>query len=144
MDRVREAARTVRYNLELLYPVFDELSAKVCPTCTKVCCYEARIAYDFRDILFIRALEIEKPPYQLRRTDHEPCRYLGPAGCLLSRIRRPFICTWYYCAPMLEYFYAFPPREQRRLSQAMTQAQGHRKIMEESFIAIQMAGRRDG
>ena len=137
MDPVREAARTAGQNLEILFPVFDRISGLVCPTCTKVCCLEARIAFDFRDILFIHALGLDIPPYQLRRSDEESCRYLGVTGCRLPRISRPFICTWYYCAPMLEHYYQFHAKEQRRLTRAMTGAQTCRKIMEECFIMIQ-------
>ena len=140
MNPVREAARAVEDGLLSLFPLFDEFCVVVCPVCKVVCCLEARVAFDFRDLLLLHALGLEIPPHQLRRHDNEHCRYLGPEGCNLDRIRRPFVCTWYYCAPMLELFRLLPPREQRRRSAQMAEIQQWRKAMEEGFIRVVTEG----
>ncbi len=136
LDPVKEAARRAEHNMNLLSPVFDDFSARVCPDCTAPCCRKARVGYDFKDLLLMHALDLTPPPHQLQRDDSEPCRYLGPTGCLLPRIIRPFICTWYYCAPMLELLREMPPKRQRHLSALMTGIQTERNYIEEVVIRV--------
>ena len=140
LARVRTLARRAEEGLNVLFPMFDRFGEQVCPECTTVCCYEARVAFDFRDLLFIHALGLDPPPHQLRRNDQEHCRYLSRAGCRLARISRPFVCTWYYCAPMLELFYRMPSRTQRRMSAVMSGVQLDRKKMEKEFIDLLISG----
>jgi len=135
-ERVRQLARQTRDNLDPLFAYFDEFTARVCPDCRAVCCREARVAFDFKDLLFIHALDLTPPPHQLRRHHREPCRYLGPEGCRLPRILRPFICTWFYCAPMLELFRQQPARVQRDLSFRMALVQRNRVLLEDEFIWV--------
>lgn len=140
LGRVRESARQARENLEQHFPLFDRFAAQLCPDCVAACCLHARVAYDFTDLVFMHALSLTPPPHQLRRHDREHCRYLGDKGCALPRILRPFICTWYYCAPMLELFRQEPPRDQRRYSAMMSEAQRCRRMMEEEFIRVVTKG----
>ena len=134
LEPAKEAARRIHDRLDRLSPVFDDFSARVCPECTAPCCRKARVGYDFKDLLLIHALDLTPPPHQLQRDDCEPCRYLGPAGCRLPRIIRPFICTWYYCAPMLDLLHELPPKRQRSVSALMTDIQKERNYIEEVFI----------
>lgn len=134
------AAGHIQDRFEILFNVFDHFALQVCPTCQSVCCFEARVAFDFRDLLFMHSLNFEIPPHQLRRNDSEHCRYLGPEGCLLPRIGRPFVCTWYYCEPMLRLFRRLPAKTQRRLSAIMTEIQKLRAIMEDCFIEVVCSG----
>ena len=134
LDVVRDEAGRAGDKLQQLFPLFDDFCARVCPRCRAVCCLEARVAYDFKDILFLHALGLPPPPHQLRRHDGEHCRYFEPEGCRLERILRPFICTWYYCAPMIDLFRGLPARQQRRMSGLMMEVQEHRRRMEDEFI----------
>ena len=136
LDEVRKNAGLARSNLEAIFPVMERYAQLVCPSCRAVCCLVARVAYDFRDLLFIHALNLTPPPHQLRRNDDEHCRYLTEVGCSLPRLVRPFVCNWYYCAPMLELFYQSPTRAQRRLSSLMSGAQLYRSQMEDQFCQL--------
>nr|WP_319775871.1 hypothetical protein [uncultured Sphaerochaeta sp.] len=140
LDRVREKAGLLRENLTSLFPMFDRFAEQVCPACQAPCCRAARVAYDFKDLLFLHAAGFDPPPHQLRRNDEEHCRYLGDSGCLLPRVLRPFICTWYYCAPMLELFRAMPPKKQRWASERMQTVQLGRVAMETEFIRVTVGG----
>ena len=136
LDGVRHWASRYKDGLEGLFPVFDRYTALVCPYCASVCCLKALAAFDFKDLLMMHALDLDPPPHQLRLREHESCRFIGPDGCLLPRIKRPFICTWYMCAPMLELYRQERPRLQRWFSSLMSEAQRHRRAMEEEFIMI--------
>ena len=102
LGMMRGAAFGMAMRLNLIFPVFDLFCEQVCVECRGPCCLNALVAFDFADLLLMHALSLEIPPHQIRRHDNEHCRYLEPTGCTLERIRRPFVCTWYYCAPMLE------------------------------------------
>jgi len=136
LDHVRETALKIRVCLEELFPLFDELTARTCPDCRAVCCQLARVEYDFKDLLFMHALKLTPPPHQLRRHDREHCRYLTSEGCCLARIIRPFVCTWYFCAPMLNLYRELPPRDQRHYSGLMAEIQQGRRDMEDGFIRM--------
>ncbi|MFH1091240.1 MAG: hypothetical protein V1742_06690 [Pseudomonadota bacterium] len=81
LGRVRESAWRIECGLNHLFPYFDRFCARICPDCTSPCCRESRVGYDFRDLLFMHALDLEPPLHQLRGREDEPCRYLGPQGC---------------------------------------------------------------
>ena len=119
LDRVRQLARQTRENLEPLFPILDRLTALVCPGCLNVCCIESRPTFSFRDLVLLHALGLTPPPHQTRRNDHEPCRYLGPAGCRLDRLVRPHICTWWLCRPLRELLRQEPEPVRRRLADSM-------------------------
>ena len=136
LGMMRGAAFGMAMRLNLIFPVFDLFCEQVCVECRGPCCLNALVAFDFADLLLMHALSLEIPPHQIRRHDNEHCRYLEPTGCTLERIRRPFVCTWYYCAPMLELLRERPAREQRRLTGLMSEAQALRRKMENEFIRI--------
>lgn len=133
---MRGGAFGMAMRLNLIFPVFDEFCAHVCQECAAPCCLNALVAFDFADLLLMHAINLEIPPHQIRRHDNEHCRYLGPTGCSLERIRRPFVCTWYYCAPMLDLLRERPAREQRRLTGLMSEAQALRRTMENEFVRV--------
>jgi len=136
LDDVRNLARQIEAGLQPLFELFDRMAAVCCPGCRTVCCFVARVEFDFKDLLLFHALDLTPPPHQLRRLNDEHCRYLGPDGCALPRLMRPFICTWYYCAPMLKLFREEPPRAQRFYTQRMTAMQEARRRMEAEFIRV--------
>jgi hypothetical protein len=136
LDTVRYLARQIRQELQPLFELFDRLAPMCCPGCETVCCLVARVEFDFKDLLLLHALDLTPPPHQLHRHEDEHCRYLGPHGCGLPRLMRPFVCTWYFCAPMLELYRREPPRTQRFLSARMSAAQGNRREMETEFIRV--------
>ncbi|MBU2547741.1 MAG: hypothetical protein KKB20_04970 [Proteobacteria bacterium] len=135
-DPVRLFAGQARQGLEVLFPMFDRFAEAVCPDCDSICCLKARVDYNFTDLVFMHALGLTPPPRQIREREDQPCRYLSPAGCTLPRILRPFVCTWYFCAPMLELYRRLPPRTQRMRSALMREVQRNRNDMEAEFMRI--------
>ena len=134
LDPVREAALEVRTNLREHFVFFDRYGVAVCPGCREACCRHARAAFDFKDLLFMHSLGLSIPPHQTRRREDETCRYLDVHGCRLERIERPFICTWYYCAPLLDLLRHLPAETRQNLDHGMAAAKQARQRMEEVFI----------
>ena len=94
-------AEALAHNLDCLADLFDQLAAVTCAVCPQPCCQHAKVWLNWRDLLFIHLNGEILPPRQLRSEQTEPCRYLGPRGCLLPHRSRPWICTWYVC-PLLK------------------------------------------
>jgi len=136
LDGVRFKARQIREGLRPLFDLFDRLAPLCCPGCETVCCWVARVEFDFKDLLLFHALDLVPPPHQLRRHEDEHCRYLERQGCGLPRLMRPFVCTWYFCASMLELYRKEPPRTQRFFSARMSAVQEARQEMEAEFIRV--------
>ncbi|ADK84052.1 conserved hypothetical protein [Desulfarculus baarsii DSM 2075] len=112
-DQARQAALALAGLLGQADALLDELCAAACPWCPTPCCLEAKVWLDRRDLLFIHLGGQSPPPAQLRQGRHDHCRYLGPRGCRLPRLQRPWVCTWYLC-PTLSARLAGRPGQQAR------------------------------
>jgi len=101
-DEERGLAHELRQTFDLISPFIERHTSIVCPRCKDVCCIDKHGRYDRDDILFLKALGIERlvEDNALRETD--PCRYLTEEGCSLPRWRRPFRCTYFFCDPLLK------------------------------------------
>jgi hypothetical protein len=75
----------------------SHLCAATCPACENVCCTKATVWYDQRDIIVYHLATGFFPEKQVSRSVTGACCHLGPGGCRLPRLERPFICTWYIC-----------------------------------------------
>ncbi|MFC1883727.1 hypothetical protein ACFL2O_03055 [Thermodesulfobacteriota bacterium] len=74
--------------------------SKVCSKCINPCCRRVGYLYSDKDILFLR-LSGKNPVRKIRGHRRKGCIFLGPEGCLLDALSRPFICHRYIC-PELE------------------------------------------
>lgn len=110
----RELATDMKRAYDEVSPFIELHTARVCPNCLKVCCIDRHGTHEPEDLAFIEALGQGPPPEPPLKDDTLPCRQLGPAGCGLERWRRPFRCTWYFCAALLEEMPEESPREYRR------------------------------
>lgn len=126
-------AHQIRQRLETLFPLMDSLCRETCPDCSDVCCRRAWIWADFRDLLFYHLADVTPPYSQLIGTDSSHCRFAGPRGCRLDRIRRPFVCTWYLC-PAQTSLLDHQPAEKCNLSRILEQIKSQRRKMEMAFI----------
>ncbi|MDJ0781455.1 MAG: hypothetical protein QNJ22_05755 [Desulfosarcinaceae bacterium] len=93
----RHCARAIAEVMVSLDPPMTALAQATCPDCVDPCCRRATLWYDLADLLAIGFLGLPWPPGQPMRSVGAPCRYLGPGGCRLARLHRPWICTWYLC-----------------------------------------------
>lgn len=104
-----------------------------CADCPDPCCSARKVFFRLSDLLYLVVLDEALPLGQTRQQAGESCRYLGPAGCLLPRRYRPYVCTWFLCAPQMERFNQEPPAFQRRFIQALTTIRAARLDLEAAY-----------
>ena len=129
----RRQAWQTRRLLESIFPHMDVLCEQTCPACTDICCQRAWVWTDFRDLLFCHLAGVDPPGRQLLNREGGHCRYGGPEGCRLERIRRPFVCTWYLCPEQMQRLRQAPTK-MKIVSESLQQIKSCRKKMETSFI----------
>lgn len=135
LDQAKETAGRINSLLSSADDLLDRLGQKTCARCCAPCCRVADVSYDFRDLLFIHLTGQDTPPGQPRRSSGETCRYLGAAGCLIPRLQRPWICTWYICADQKMYLEDHQEIPSDLLLPAIADIGVLRKKMENLFIA---------
>jgi hypothetical protein len=108
-----DRALQLKLAMEEISPYIQQITSEVCPTCEKVCCIERHGHYDDGDLIYVRALAIEIPPYRKDFIDTDPCRFLSGSGCVLERSVRPFRCNWYFCDDLIEYMEKGPTKPYR-------------------------------
>ncbi|WP_139796424.1 hypothetical protein [Desulfacinum hydrothermale] len=129
---LRAHARSIRRAVEELDPWMEALCADTCPDCRDPCCTAGGIFYNLADMLYLLALEQAPPPGQTRTRTGEPCRYLGPGGCALARIQRPYVCVWFLCEPQAQRLSEEPGRVQRRVVELYLRIRRHRLALLEA------------
>ncbi|MBU2487966.1 MAG: hypothetical protein KKA60_01110 [Proteobacteria bacterium] len=134
LDRAFSLAARVRRNVELMGPMLDRLCAATCPWCPEPCCLSAVVWLDFTDLLFLHLANITPPPAQLRDRTPDPCRYLSPHGCLLPRLARPWVCTWYLCPTQKRRLSQWPTLEKEALLSAQDRITRSRHHLSQAFI----------
>jgi hypothetical protein len=94
---LRRQAQATSDRIAALSPFMEELAAATCIRCPWPCCLTAKIWFDAKDLLVLHLSHRPVPPAQTIATMADRCRYLGPRGCRLDRLDRPWVCTWYLC-----------------------------------------------
>jgi hypothetical protein len=115
LSSVRTAAGEAADLIETISPYVESHTAAVCPGCASICCINRHSSYDRSDRIFMAALGRDIPEDSSGLGDTDPCRFLGAKGCSLERSWRPYRCTWFFCAPLLDHI-----SEQSRLSEYRT------------------------
>ncbi|MCB2188574.1 MAG: hypothetical protein KQJ78_19305 [Deltaproteobacteria bacterium] len=133
-----EAARA----LAATFPLLDRLTPATCPVCREVCCQKARVVATSRDLLFFAAAGLPPPPAQLRDRLSQPCRHLGPTGCRLPRLSRPFLCNWWLCPALGQLLRGEPEHQRRGFRQGLVTANRALLTLEQVFTARPGAGDR--
>ena len=143
IDRYREelkpamaAARMVHSRLASIFPFLDHLCLATCGYCPEPCCLTASPWYDFRDLLFLHLNNLEIPRSQPLHDDTDTCCYLGPRGCELSRITRPWICTWYLCPTQVANLKKRNSRQWDPINQTVSDIKIGREQLEVEFIRV--------
>jgi len=103
-DKLGNVRGEVMEHIDTIVTLYQELDVSLsrlcdatCPSCTDVCCTIATVWYDQRDILTYHLATGDLPNKQVSRDGTGICCHLGDKGCMLPRLERPFICTWYIC-----------------------------------------------
>lgn len=131
---IRELALTLKDLLNELGERFEAIGAATCGHCPHPCCATARPWFDFRDLLFIHLTGQAFPEGQPLEIDSTICRYLGPKGCRLIRLQRPWICTWYVCPTQTVRMRRQDLRLKERMTQLVQETKGIRIEMEDRFV----------
>ena len=110
LDRVRmqTLAQAIREGLLWCDETMDRYCNTTCDGCRDFCCDANGIYFDLADLIYLLILDNDLPAGKTRALRDAPCRYLSPTGCILPRMCRPFICTWYLCEPQMTLFDAEP------------------------------------
>jgi hypothetical protein len=98
LDRALSLAHKVQTRLASIFSLLDDLCRVTCPWCPDPCCLSAKVWIDFKDLLFLHLGGHPIPPEQLLPNLKDVCRYWSLKGCVLSRMSRPWVCTWYLCS----------------------------------------------
>lgn len=109
-------AKGIREGLLWIDDIMDRYCTLTCGECQDPCCSADGIYYDRADLLYLAGLDADLPVGQTREQAGETCLYLTNEGCLLPRMCRPFICSWYLCEPQMILFHEEPIRFQRSLT----------------------------
>ncbi|SHF41687.1 hypothetical protein SAMN02745206_01939 [Desulfacinum infernum DSM 9756] len=123
---LRPHASAVRRAVEELDPWMDAACADTCPACQDPCCTAGGIFYNLADMLYLFSLEEALPLGQTRTRSGQSCRYLGPRGCRLPRIYRPYVCVWFLCEPQARRLSGESARFQRRVAELYRRIRHHR------------------
>lgn len=136
----RHLAVELHKEMIAVFPLMDRLCGVTCPSCPEVCCKHAWVWLDYKDLLFLHLAGIQLPEAQLLDHRGERCRYLGPNGCRLDRIQRPFVCTYYLC-PAQTQFLREDPTQLHGLNNCLQRIKSLRTEMEHQFIAALVRNR---
>lgn len=129
-------AREIKSGLDSVFPDLDELCAHSCPWCPEPCCLSASVWFDFKDLLFLHFNNLIISPAQPKANLKTACRYLGPRGCRIPRIARPWICTWYLCPTQTAKLRNGHHGKGDSLKRAIAQIKTGRNLLESEFIRI--------
>jgi hypothetical protein len=135
LDRTCTLARRIEEQYEAIFPVMEQLCSRTCPQCSTSCCLRATVWLDFKDLLFLHLTRQDIPARQLVSPNKSGCLFASSEGCLLPRLSRPWLCTWYLCPEQKKLLDQDPLLDQTELLNAIEAIKGLRKEMEEDFIA---------
>ena len=135
---VRRSALAARELIETLSRGIEHHTAKVCMECTSVCCINRHSRHDGSDVIFLTALGLDVPEYDPGTKETSPCRFLGSRGCILKRSLRPYRCTWFFCALLLDHIIrTTDPPAYRRFMRSLQEITEKRTSMIDEFQELQ-------
>ena len=130
------AAVSLRVRLESIFSLLDDLCRETCPRCPDPCCLRASPWFDFRDLIFLHLNTLSIPFRQTIETMKTTCCYASARGCTLTRIFRPWICTWYLCSVQTANLNSRRSNMRTDLTLAVNEIKVLRKKIEDKFIRV--------
>jgi hypothetical protein len=119
--------------LTALFPLIEKVSRATCPRCEDPCCIVTKVWYDFIDLLFFHLISAPLPPRPLADRLEDPCQYLSPRGCRLSRLIRPWGCLQYTCPSQKRFLRERHPQAEQGLDLALGRIRTLRYRLEDQF-----------
>ena len=146
LNPVYQQADTIRQLFISLSRPMDELCAVTCIHCQDICCKKATIWFDFKDLLYLYFAFGRLPDTQISknkdRVGHCQCCHFSNTGCLLSRLERPFVCTWYLCPDQKQALMSGDDVKSEVFMATINRIKGLRTEMESQFCRLS-AGMQD-
>jgi len=136
LDRAMSLAHKVQTRLASIFSILDNLCKATCPWCPDPCCLTAKVWVDFKDLLFLHLGGHQVPDKQLRSNLQRVCRYWSLKGCVLPRMTRPWVCTWYLCPTQMANLRQKARHTQDKFSRLIQAVKVCRTEMEAEFIRI--------
>lgn len=133
---VRKLASDVASCIERIDPFIQRHTASVCPHCQKVCCIHKHSYQEYEDIIYLRAIGEKIPSREHDIPDSDPCRFLNEQGCSIKRRVRPYRCTWYFCASLIEHMQSVSAAEYRRFVGSLAEITNKREAMLSLFAEV--------
>lgn len=132
---IRAIAQQIRLGYLALDGEMEKLCDETCANCREICCLQATVWYDLRDMLFLQLSSGTLPLQQISRKPDRSCANLGPEGCRVPRSERPFICTWYICRNQKEVLSVLSDGEPAgNIHARIVEMQEARKLLEKECI----------
>ncbi len=130
----RELAGQLAAARQALAPAMERLCAATCPRCLDPCCVRARLWWGFEDLAFLHLAGLPLPLEQISYAPGGACPHLGPHGCRLPRLLRPWVCDWHLCPEQKARLDHWPQVQRRELIRGLEEARGLRKQMVEALV----------
>ena len=96
---INKIVKDIEVELLKATAIQSDYVSRVCSVCSYPCCSRVGYLYGEKDILF-QQLSGKKPKRKRKSPRKKGCRFLGPGGCLLDILSRPFICIRYLCTEL--------------------------------------------
>jgi hypothetical protein len=126
----KRLADHIRRLIDELNPLMTTYCSVTCPTCNDRCCEGLKVFFNRTDLIYLAASGEKVVLGQTRTREGERCRYLGEAGCLLSRRVRPYVCVWFLCEPQVALLGLESARRQRAVTKTLLEIREARLILE--------------
>ncbi len=123
-----------------LDPLMTAYCERTCPTCVDPCCDGRKVFFNHTDLVYLAILGETAVPGQTRSGAGDPCRYLSPVGCRLSRRIRPYVCTWFLCEAQMELLQGESARLQRSVTATLKEIRESRLLLESLYEACAQRG----
>ncbi len=133
---ITELAGAIAGKTKNLDALLEALCACTCPGCEAPCCVRATVRYDLRDLLFLHLIGKGLPLGQPAPRAGRACSCLGKNGCMIDRLMRPFMCTWYLCPSQMALVRSEKMWQKYRLPERLREIQNDRKNLESVFLKL--------
>ena len=133
---MKALAAAIAGKIKGLDGILDRLCDRTCPECEDPCCKRAVVRYDLRDLVFLHLGQNGLPLGQPAPKAGETCSCLGEKGCMVDRLMRPFMCTWYLSPGQMAVVRREKSWREYGLPERLREIQKDRKELEKRFLAL--------
>ncbi|CCK78933.1 hypothetical protein [Desulfobacula toluolica] len=143
LEIVSDMAIKIQQKFEKISESIDMVCSQTCVQCKDICCLRATIWYDLKDLLYIYFARKTFPESQIskkmQKNKRKSCCWFSEKGCTLSRLDRPFVCTWYFCPVQKKYLARYHHELKQTFDQALMEIKILRNKIEEDFIRLSIS-----